>query len=86
MSEMVDPNREAVGMEPIWTGAVDDSKPAPADELGEAFDPSAHTVDDVAAYVAEHPDEHQAVLAAERAGKARVTLLAQLEPADDAPG
>ena len=42
---------------------------------GEVFDPSAHTVDDVKAYVTEHPDEVQAVYDAEVAGKARTSLL-----------
>jgi len=48
---------------------------ADADESGEAYDPSAHTVDEVLAYVAEHPDEADAVYRAESSGKARVTIL-----------
>ena len=43
------------------------------------YDPAAHTVDEVQAYVAAHPDEAAAVLAAEQAGKDRVTLTAALE-------
>lgn len=49
--------------------------PAPS----EAFDPGTHTVDEVRAYIAGHPDERDAVLTAEAAGKARSTLLAAAE-------
>jgi hypothetical protein len=45
----------------------------------EAFDPSEHSVHDVLAYVEEHPDERDAVRAAERGGKGRVTLLSALD-------
>jgi hypothetical protein len=49
-------------------------------ESGQAFDPSDHNIDDVQAYLANATDEERArVLEAERAGKARKTLL-------DAPG
>lgn len=141
-----DPNRESVGLEPIWIGAPDDGPEAtgatagipgtwtpagagpagsPADlaagrpnvvvaspatawtsgqyvqtsvpgaagratwtgtawvggaaPLGAGFDPGEHTVDEVKAYVGEHPDERQAVLDAERAGKNRTTLVEWLE-------
>ena len=40
-----------------------------------AFDPGAHTVAAVLEYLSEHPDEREAVLAAEAAGKARKSLL-----------
>ena len=43
------------------------------------FLPSDHTVADVLAYVEEHPDQLQSIYDAEQAGKARVTLLEQLE-------
>jgi hypothetical protein len=39
------------------------------------FDPGAHTVAAVLDYVAEHPEQRDAVLAAEAAGKARKSLL-----------
>jgi len=74
-----DPNRESLGLAPIWTGAGDDA-PAPEPEPDpEQFDPAAHTVDDVLAYVDGHPDAAASVLEAERAGKARTTLLDALE-------
>jgi hypothetical protein len=41
-----------------------------------AFDPGAHTVAKVLAYLIEHPEERDAVLAAEAAGKARKSILA----------
>jgi hypothetical protein len=65
-----DPNREAVGLEPAWTGAGDD-----APEIDGDFDPGAHTVSEVEEYIAAHPDEAEAVLEAERTGKARVSLI-----------
>lgn len=39
------------------------------------FDPSAHTVAEVTAYLDENPDQAEYVLDRERAGKARVTLI-----------
>jgi hypothetical protein len=71
-----DPNREAVGLEPIWTTA---EEVPPEVEPPEAFDPADHTVDEVLAYVDKHPDKADAVLAAEEAGKNRSTLVAALE-------
>lgn len=44
----------------------------------EEYDPGQHTVADVLAYLEEHPDQRQAVLDAEEAGKARTTLLSAL--------
>jgi len=44
-----------------------------SDEDG--FDPSAHTIADVKAYVEAHPDETQAIYDAESEGKARTSLL-----------
>lgn len=44
-----------------------------------SFNPGSHNMTDVLTYVAEHPDEREAVLEAERAGKARVSLLSALE-------
>lgn len=39
------------------------------------YDPSAHVVADVVAYMAEHPDEADAIRAAEAAGKARKGII-----------
>lgn len=51
-----------------------------AEEAAEAFDPSAHKVDEVLAYVANVSDEEKArVLEAEKAGKARKTLIEKLQ-------
>ncbi len=64
------PNQQVVrDGEPVAAGT---NNPDPASD---AFDPGAHTVADVEAYLAEHPDERDAVLAAERSGKARVSLV-----------
>lgn len=46
---------------------------------GGAYDPGLHTVAEVIAYVADHPDQRAAVRDAEAAGKARSTLLTALE-------
>lgn len=51
-----------------------DSDATPAGE-GTSYDPSEHTVNEVKEYLAEHPDEHDQVLAAEAAGRARKGLL-----------
>lgn len=59
-------------------GRAASAPPAPADQ-GAAFDPDDHTVAEVEAYVADHPDERDDILAAERAGKNRSTLIAALE-------
>lgn len=45
---------------------------------GAAYDPGAHTVNEVIAYADAHPGEVDAILAAERAGKARTTLIEAL--------
>jgi hypothetical protein len=70
-----DPNRESVGLAPIWEGAGDVPNPTAEPEQAGRFDPGEHTVTDVEAYLADHPDERDAVLDAERAGKARVSLV-----------
>lgn len=43
--------------------------------VGGGFDPGQHTVSEVLAYLADHPDETDAIRAAEETGKARSTLL-----------
>jgi len=67
------PNATPAGQEPPPEPAAE----APPEETqeSEAYDPSDYTVAEVQAYLAEHPDETDAVLDLERAGKARVTLL-----------
>jgi hypothetical protein len=45
----------------------------------ETFDPNGHTIDDVRTHIGDHPDQLDAVLEAERAGKARTTLIEWLE-------
>jgi len=67
-----DPNREAVGLAPIWTGAGDVVEPVDGSDV---FDPYDHTAAEVRAYLAEHPEDADRVLDAERAGKARTTVL-----------
>lgn len=57
---------------------VDDADGSADDVEDDAYDPGDFTVADVEAYAAEHPDQVQAIVAAERAGKNRTTLLAAL--------
>jgi hypothetical protein len=45
------------------------------DDAAEAFDPGDHSIADVKAYIEANPDELDDVLAAEEAGKGRVTLI-----------
>jgi hypothetical protein len=52
--------------------------PASAAPSAPTFDPGEHTVDDVKAYAARHPDQLAAIVAAETAGKGRITLLEAL--------
>ncbi|WP_088320285.1 hypothetical protein [Kineosporia sp. R_H_3] len=49
-----------------------------ADDPSAAFDPSQHTVADVLAYAKANPAQAQQVLAAERVGRARTTILSEL--------
>lgn len=49
-----------------------------ADDPAAAYDPGPQTAKVVMAHVAEHPDEAEAILAAEKAGRARTTLLGDL--------
>lgn len=49
-----------------------------------AYDPSDHKIDAVKQHIEENPDQREAVLAAERDGKNRSTLVEWLEaPAGD---
>jgi hypothetical protein len=71
-----DPNRQVVGLEPIWTGADTEppAQPEPGADDG-GFDPADHTVAEVQQYLVDHPDDAERVLALERAGKNRATLV-----------
>jgi hypothetical protein len=53
--------------------AVLPDDPDPQD--GDVFDPSAHTVAEVNDYLDANPDDADRVLAAERDGKARVSIV-----------
>lgn len=50
--------------------------------MTDPYDPGAHTVAEVTAYIAEHPDEEEAILAAEAAGKNRTTLVGEIGEGD----
>lgn len=63
--------------------AESESEPAENEDKDEAsdeesFDPGRHTVEDVLAYVNEHPEERADIRAAEENGRARKSLLASL--------
>jgi hypothetical protein len=72
MSMFDDPNREAVGVQPIWT-ELDSGTIDPPPEGG--YDPGEYTVEQVNTWLEKHPDQRDAVLAAEGAGKARAGIL-----------
>lgn len=50
-------------------------RPATAVEPAERFDPKKHTVAEVKAYLAAHPEDKRRVMRAERAGKNRRTIV-----------
>lgn len=55
-----------------------DTVPVPADDTDEPageYDPAAHTVDAVNAHLDRHPDQTDAVLRAEAAGKGRAGIM-----------
>lgn len=58
-------------------GDGDDDAKGDDGEEAVAYDPSEHSVKDVQAYLAENPDQHDAVIAAEQAGKNRSTLTGE---------
>jgi hypothetical protein len=58
-------------------GGEEQGDELPDVEVG--YDPAAHTVTEVIGFVEDNPDELEAVLAAEEAGKARSTLISHLE-------
>jgi hypothetical protein len=68
-------NSFAVGVDYAAPG---DEPAPPAPKAGKSgFDPGEHTVAEVQEYLAAHPGETDAVLAAEKAGKARATLVGE---------
>ncbi len=60
---------ESVDSAPVYEYASE----APLSEP--TFDPGAHTVAEVLAFIEQHPETAEAVLAAEREGKARKSLI-----------
>lgn len=54
-------------------------EPAEPTSEPESFDPGEHNIDDVQTHVEANPDELDAILAAERDGKNRSTLIEWLE-------
>lgn len=65
------PAEEGSGGAPGEPSTTPPAEPTPA----AAYDPGAFTVAEVQAYVTAHPDERAAILAAESAGKNRVSLI-----------
>lgn len=72
--EPAEPAEPVEPIEPVVVEPVVESWVEIQDVLP-AYDPTAHGVEEVKAYLAEHPDEVEAVLEAERAGKARKGLI-----------
>ena len=77
------------GAAPMLMGAPEEGEePSPEEEIEEAegeshvnvaFDPGAHTIAEVLAFVDENPDQVREMIDAEEAGKNRSTLITQLE-------
>lgn len=67
------------GEEPPPEDEYDPNAPDEDYEVEVGYDPAAHTVTEVIGYVEDNPDQLEAIIAAEEAGKARVTLLTHLE-------
>ena len=59
---------------PAEGSSVEEPVEEPVEE-SDAFDPSEHNVDEVLAYITENPEEKDAILEAERAGRKRKTIL-----------
>jgi len=75
------PNQQVVrNGDPVAAGGND---PPVADDASDEFDPSRHTIADVEAYLDANPDDIDRVLAAEREGKNRTTLLNLYEDDDE---
>ena len=58
---------------------VEELPPEEQADVEVAYDPGAHTVADVIAFAEDHPEQVQALLDAEQAGRNRTTLVSQLE-------
>lgn len=69
--------RVSPGYETAEVEAEPEAEPE-SDEV-EEYDPSSHTVADVEAYAAAHPDEIGDILASEQEGQNRSTLVSKLE-------
>jgi len=79
-----DPNRECVGLDPIWGDETRDNDPlTPVGREGDEFDPSRHTIAEVEEYLDANPDEIDRVLAAELDGKNRHRLVNRYSEDDD---
>jgi hypothetical protein len=57
----------------------------PSPEVAVGYDPGAHTVPEVEEFANEHPDQWGEILAAEQAGKDRITLVDWLTANDPNP-
>lgn len=77
LGDAVDPNSEAVGVDVVSGAGNPVADDADLDEAGEAggFDPAEHTVDEVNAYLADHPDDAERVLGLEASGRNRVGIV-----------
>lgn len=63
-----------------WTGppldlSHDDLVTHPEPDLDTPFDPGEHTISQVLSHLDEHPEDLDSVIALERSGKQRVTIL-----------
>jgi hypothetical protein len=81
-TERHDVTIEVLGVDPLAAPEPEEYDPdAPDVEYSdeEGYDPGEHTVTEVIGYVEDNPQDLEEVLAAEEAGKARVTLISHLE-------
>jgi hypothetical protein len=62
--------------------AVVQAPPEKPKRAARPYDPGEHTVDEVKAYAAKHPDRLAEIVEVETAGKARTTLLDALSPSE----
>jgi len=71
---------EVLEADPLAEGE-DEPEAAPESnvEVEVGYDPGAHTVTEVIGFVEDNPDQLEDVIAAEQAGKDRVTLITHLE-------
>jgi hypothetical protein len=56
-----------------------DTRKRPPTIVDVQFHPSDHGVDEVLTYLAEHPEEAERIIAEEKAGKARVSIIGKPE-------